>query len=57
VKLDALYGDEATYLSRFEGAARLSEKAGVLLPRDIARAVEEARLEYRRAHDGAESSS
>jgi hypothetical protein len=57
VKLDALYGDEATYLSRFEGAARLSEKAGVLLPRDISRAVEEARLEYRRAHDGAESSS
>ena len=51
-KLDALHGDEATYLARFEEAARRAEKAGVLLPRDIARAVEEAAREYRRARDG-----
>jgi hypothetical protein len=51
-KLDALYGDEATYLASFEEAARRAEKAGVLLPRDIAGAVEEARREYRRARDG-----
>ena len=51
-KLDALYGDEATYLARFEEAARRAEKAGVLLSRDIARAVEEAAREYRRARGG-----
>jgi hypothetical protein len=51
-KLDALYGDEANYLTRFEEAARRAEKAGVLLARDIGRAVEEAAREYRRAHEG-----
>jgi hypothetical protein len=53
-KLDALYGDEATYLARFEEAARRAEKAGVLLPRDVAPAVEEAAREYRRAYKGSE---
>jgi hypothetical protein len=56
-KLDALYGDEATYLARFEEAARRSEKAGVLLPRDIAPAVDEAASEYRRAYAGDTTSS
>ncbi len=51
-KLEALYGDEATYLARFGEAARRAEKAGVLLPRDIKGAVEEADLEYRRARAG-----
>ena len=51
-KLDALYGDEVTYLARFEEAARRAEKAGVLLPRDIALAVDEAAREYRRARGG-----
>jgi len=48
-KLAALYGDEAAYLSRFEEAARQAEKAGVLLPRDIAPLVDEASREYHRA--------
>jgi hypothetical protein len=51
-KLEALYGDEATYLVRFEEAARRAEKSGVLLPRDIAPAIEEAAQEYRRARSG-----
>jgi hypothetical protein len=51
-KLDALYDDEATYLVRFEEAARRAEMAGVLLPRDIGPGVEEATREYRRAHAG-----
>jgi len=42
-KVRALYGDRATYLARFEEAARAAEKAGVLLPRDVEAAVEEAR--------------
>jgi hypothetical protein len=50
--LDALYGDEASYVAQFEAAARRAEQAGVLLSRDIAPLVEEARREYRRAHDG-----
>lgn len=50
-KLKALYGDEATYLKRFEAAAQAAVKAGVLLPRDVAPAVEEAKAEYRRALD------
>jgi hypothetical protein len=52
VKLDALYGDEATYLARFKAAAEAAVKAGVLLARDVAPAVEEARSEYRRARGG-----
>ena len=51
-KLDALYADEASYVAQFTEAARRAEKAGVLLSRDIAPAVQEARSEYRRAHDG-----
>lgn len=48
-KLKALYGDEATYLKRFEEAAQAAVKAGVLMARDVAPAVEEAKAEYRRA--------
>jgi hypothetical protein len=52
-KLDALYGSESQYLARFEAAAQRAVKAGVLLPRDVAPAIEEAAQEYRRAHDHA----
>jgi hypothetical protein len=41
--LAALYGDQATYLSRFAEAARAAEKEGVLLPRDVESLIEEAR--------------
>ena len=41
-----LYGDLDTYLARFEEAARAAEKAGVLLPRDVAALVDEARVAY-----------
>src|ERR1700678_4448108 len=46
--LDALYGDEATYLARFQEAAHGAVSAGVLLPRDVEPAIEEAAREYRR---------
>jgi Alpha/beta hydrolase domain len=49
-KLDALYGDEAGYLARFQSAADAAVSAGVMLPRDVAAAVDEAASEYRRAH-------
>jgi hypothetical protein len=49
-KLDALYGGEAKYLERFEQATQRAVKAGVLLPREIRPAVEEAAQEYRRSH-------
>ena len=49
-KLDALYGSEATYLARFEAATQRAVSAGVLLPRDVAPAIEEAAQEYRRAY-------
>jgi hypothetical protein len=45
-KVQALYGDRATYLARFEEAARAAEKAGVLLPRDVDALVDEARSAY-----------
>ncbi len=45
-ELDELYGDAATFLSRFEEAARGAEKAGVLLPRDVPALVDEARASY-----------
>jgi hypothetical protein len=48
-KLKALYGDEASYIKRFEEAAQAAVKSGALLPRDVAPAVEEAKAEYRRA--------
>jgi hypothetical protein len=38
----ALYGDRATYLARFEEAARAAEKAGVLLERDVDALLAEA---------------
>jgi hypothetical protein len=42
----ALYGDAATFVARFEEAARSAEKAGVLLPRDVQPLVEEARAAF-----------
>lgn len=48
-KLDARYGDEAAYLARFRAAAEAAVAAGVMLPRDVEPAVEEAAREYRRA--------
>jgi len=52
-RLDALYGDEETYIAEFTQATMSAVDAGVLLPRDITPMIEEARREYRRAHDGA----
>jgi len=49
VTLDALYADESAYVALFEDAARSAVAAGVLLPRDVSPAVEEARQDYRRA--------
>ena len=48
-KVTELYGDEATYLSRFEEAARAAEKAGVLLQRDVEALIGEARESFRAA--------
>jgi hypothetical protein len=48
-KLEALYGDESTYLACFEQAALRAVAAGVMLSRDVGAAVEEAALEYRRS--------
>ena len=50
--LDALYGDEATYLARFRTAAESAVKAGVLRPREVELQTAEAASEYRRAHAG-----
>ena len=50
--LDALYGDEATYLARFRAAAESAVKAGVLRPREVELQTAEAASEYRRAHAG-----
>jgi hypothetical protein len=44
-----LYPDLATYLERFEDAARAAERAGVLLPRDVTALVDEARDAYAEA--------
>jgi hypothetical protein len=46
--VDRLYAGEADYLAKFEAAARRSVEAGVMLPRDVFPAIEEASLEYRR---------
>lgn len=48
-ELDALYGDEAGYLTRFEQAALAAVSSGVMMLRDVAPAVAEAVREYRRA--------
>jgi hypothetical protein len=48
-KLDALYGSEAEYLVCFAEAAQRAVKAGVMLPRDVAPAMDEAAQEYRRS--------
>jgi hypothetical protein len=42
-KLRALYGDQATYLARFEAAAQRAVAAEVLRPRDVPLLVAEAR--------------
>ena len=46
--LDRLYTGESDYLARFEAAARRAVEAGVMLERDVAPAIAEASLEYRR---------
>ena len=51
-KLDALYGNEEQYLARFGQAAQRAVEAGVLMPREVAVALEEAAREYRRAYAG-----
>lgn len=45
-KVRELYGDAATFLARFEEAARAAEKAGVLLRRDVLALVDEARASF-----------
>jgi hypothetical protein len=50
-ELNALYGDEAGYLARFQQVAEAAVAAGVMLPRDVDPATEEARREYRRARE------
>ena len=52
-KLQTLYGDEANYLKLFEAATTRAVTAGVMLVRDIAPTVAEAKLEYLRATDDA----
>ena len=47
-KLEALYGDEESYAVQFTEAAERAVAEGVLLARDVAPLVEEARREYRR---------
>ena len=46
-KLIELYGDEAAYAAKVEQAARASEKAGVVLPRDVEPLIAEAVQEFR----------
>ncbi len=50
--LARLYKDEADYLARFTAAAEAAVHAGVLLPREVGPATEEAASEYRRAREG-----
>jgi hypothetical protein len=45
-RVHELYGDRASYLARFEEAAREAEKAGFLLPRDVPALVDEARASF-----------
>jgi hypothetical protein len=45
-KVRELYGDVATFVGRFEEAARAAEKAGVLLPRDVLALTDEARASF-----------
>ncbi|MET0578021.1 MAG: alpha/beta hydrolase domain-containing protein [Ilumatobacteraceae bacterium] len=45
-QIRAMYGDAATYLARFEVAARAAEEAGLLLPRDVPALVDEARASF-----------
>ena len=45
-KVHALYGDKATFLAKFEAAAKQSVAAGVLLPRDVPLLLAEAAATY-----------
>ncbi len=56
-KLDALYGTEAHYITRFEEAAQRAVKAGVMLQRDVPPAIEEAVQEFRRSYATTAASS
>ncbi|MEO6397016.1 MAG: alpha/beta hydrolase domain-containing protein [Tepidiformaceae bacterium] len=46
-KMRSLYGDRETFLAKFETAARRAVAAGVLLPRDVAGLVAEAKESWR----------
>jgi hypothetical protein len=46
-KLRTLYGDKASFLAKFEGAAQRAVVAGVLRPRDVAGLVAEAGASWR----------
>lgn len=53
--IDALYNDESSYVRRFTEAALAAEQSGVVLPRDVAAIIGEARHEYLRAYEPSES--
>jgi hypothetical protein len=44
--LRELYGDAATFVARFEEAARAAEKVGVLLSRDVGALTDEAQASF-----------
>jgi hypothetical protein len=48
-KVHAVYGDEATFLERFEAAAQRAVEAEVLRPRDVPVLMEEAKRLWPRA--------
>jgi len=43
---EALYGDRERFLAAFEQAARAAVDAQVLMPRDLAKLVDEARAQW-----------
>jgi Alpha/beta hydrolase domain len=49
--LTSLYADEDTFIAQFTEAARAAEKSGVILARDVAPMIDEARRDYRRAYE------
>ena len=45
-KMHVLYGDQASFLAKFEAAAQCAVTAGVLLPRDVAGLLAEAKATW-----------